>query len=515
MSVNISTGWPPPPLSALQINNCDAGAAWLGELVQVGLHVPWESAQVPLALRNVSINASVTYVNSTIPAGYSPRPTEIDLLAWYLEFWVNLTDDSPDVDAVKSRALTFPRVNCSEQLCPALQWEGDPDVSGTGMMVSYYMDAGLATLFFAVLAYYLLREARGEGHHDFSKMRHTRLRGFAENLTRGFDESAEKYLDFALVYAAGYLLAALSRFVSAFRHYLNDRPVATYSLGASVFMSAFSIFPAILLQSLAPGIRRSFQRQVLWALIVLLFIIVNALLGAVESRNFPDWVYGNVDSTTAIALQDILWEQACDESSQWWTVVGIYIVGVVVLIPNGFWWLAYTVSRITPVRRKILQLEDEDAWARNMYQRWKRYRIKLRIVNGIVCGVMMWVFLATFHWYSNSLAQRAGESDKDTQWTFGQVLAPVAFLQIVFDIMKCELGSFMAESGSDLGPNVSIPGRSPEIFKFRREAGFNTDLNRRGRLSWPVVRKDHGESSTHQAPTLGSPCLRLKRRQLR
>jgi len=125
------------------------------------------------------------------------------------------------------------------------------------MMVSYYMDAGLTTLFFAVLASYRLREVRGQEPHDFSKVWHP-LRGFAENLTRGFDESAEKYLDFALVYATGYLLAALSRFVSAFRHYLHDRPVATYSLGASVFMSAFSIFPALLLQFLAPGIRGSF-----------------------------------------------------------------------------------------------------------------------------------------------------------------------------------------------------------------------------------------------------------------
>jgi len=167
-------------------------------------------------------------------------------------------------------------------------------------------------------------------------------------------------------------------------------------------------------------------------LIILLFIIVNALLGVVESRNFPDWnAYIPVDPTTAIALQDILWEKACDEPSLWWTVVGIYIAGTVVLVPNGFWWFVYTVSRIKPVRSRISE---------KMHQRWKRYGQKLRIVNGIACGVMMWVFLATFHfhWYSHSLAQRAGESDKDTKWTFGQVLAPVAFLQIIFDIMKFE-----------------------------------------------------------------------------
>jgi len=85
MSVNTSTGWPAPPLSALHITDCDAGAAWLGELVQVRLHVPWsgmESEQVlPPPLRNVSIAASVTYANSTIPAGYAPAPTKMDLVA--------------------------------------------------------------------------------------------------------------------------------------------------------------------------------------------------------------------------------------------------------------------------------------------------------------------------------------------------------------------------------------------------------------------------------------------------
>jgi hypothetical protein len=60
----------------------------------------------------------------------------------------------------------------------------------------------------------------------------------------------------------------------------------------------------------------------------------------------------------------------------------------------------------------------------------------LRLINAIVSGMFMWIFLGMFHRYSSDLAQKAGESDKDKEWTFGQVLAPVAFAQVAFDLIK-------------------------------------------------------------------------------
>jgi hypothetical protein len=48
----------------------------------------------------------------------------------------------------------------------------------------------------------------------------------------------------------------------------------------------------------------------------------------------------------------------------------------------------------------------------------------------------MWIFLGMFNWYSRNLAHKAGDSDMDTEWTFGQVLAPVAFAQVAFDLVK-------------------------------------------------------------------------------
>jgi hypothetical protein len=436
MSTTVSTGWTPPPLSALEINDCNAAAAWLGEVAQVGLQEPYQNGQPLLVARNVSIETSIAYVGSSIPSDYSPTPSDVDLIAWYLEFWINLNVSSPEIDLVKDQAELFPFRNCSERLCPALKWEGDPDVSGTGMIVTYYIEAGLATIFFIASAIHILRDVRRADLHFTPRIPYAIARRPVERLRKGFAESADKFLDYTLIFSTGYLLAAMCRFVSAFHHYLNDRPVPVYSLVGSVFMSAFSIFPAIMLQSLAQGMRNNLQRQVLWALIIMLLIILNIMVGLVAPRQAPDWTAATVDATVTIALHDLLWEQACDDANLKRALIGIYFGGLVVLVTNGLWWFVYTLSKYKPATSRIPQRVKEGFKSDKFYQFWTQHQRKLRIVNGIVSGVLMWIFLGMFHWYSRNLAHKAGESDQDTEWIFGQVLAPVAFAQVAFDLVK-------------------------------------------------------------------------------
>ena len=69
--------------------------------------------------------------------------------------------------------------------------------------------------------------------------------------------------------------AAIYRFQVFGDH--EDREVPAYGLLASVFMSAFSIFPALVLQSVADDLRGHWLRQILWLVIFVFTIIVGAI----------------------------------------------------------------------------------------------------------------------------------------------------------------------------------------------------------------------------------------------
>ncbi|KAH8880183.1 hypothetical protein GQ53DRAFT_891478 [Thozetella sp. PMI_491] len=167
MPTTISTGWTPPPLSVVNISDCNATAAWLGAIAQAGLDLPHETGQPFLVARMIPIDVSLDYVRSAIPNNYSPAPDDVDLFAWYTEFWINSTVSDPESEQIEERAELFPLLNCSEKLCPALKWEGDPDVSGIGMIVTYYIEAVLSTIFLLASLFYELRQANRHCVHLF------------------------------------------------------------------------------------------------------------------------------------------------------------------------------------------------------------------------------------------------------------------------------------------------------------------------------------------------------------
>ena len=76
-----------------------------------------------------------------------------DKAAWYLEIWQVLNlDPNSELNKTQNRLYDHLIQNCSADLCKALKWDGDPDIWGVGMIASYFTLAGLATLYFVVLA---------------------------------------------------------------------------------------------------------------------------------------------------------------------------------------------------------------------------------------------------------------------------------------------------------------------------------------------------------------------------
>lgn len=161
MSVN--TSWSPPPTSWMVFDDCEVASAWLAaySALYVQGDISWDG---------VSINLVKNYLHSMIPSNWT-TPTDEDLLLWYHRRTGGL-----DHGNVTYRAMIeFPLSNCSEEICPYLKWQGDPDLAGVGVgtdgvtlvcvcvcvlaprltaiqaMISYFILAIFTTLYFVVL----------------------------------------------------------------------------------------------------------------------------------------------------------------------------------------------------------------------------------------------------------------------------------------------------------------------------------------------------------------------------
>lgn len=254
-NTTVSTSWVVPDDSALNFStsNCDKGSAWVGAAVH-GLATANFHNDIPLGL-------ILSYLHTLVPTNWMAT-TDTDILAWYTEI---LTSNSLQGNTTLEHILELPLRNCGKAICGKLDFEGDPDVSGEGMIISYYLAAALSTIYFSVLVWTIV------GRYDVRWAKH-------KVVTRVFSamqESSNTFLDAALVFAVAMLGAAAVRF-----HGLTSNPNeerSTYATIGSVAMSAFSLFPALMLQSVTDGQRTHILRQVLWFVAITLTVAVEVM----------------------------------------------------------------------------------------------------------------------------------------------------------------------------------------------------------------------------------------------
>lgn len=253
-NITVSTLWVAPDNNALNFStsNCEEGTAWVGAAVN-GLSTTDLRDDIPLGL-------TVSYLRTLIP-NYWMTTTDTDLLAWYAEI---LISNSAQGNTTLNYILELPLRNCDKAICGKLDFEGDPDVSGEGMIISYYLAAALSTIYFTVLVWTVV------GRHKGWWTEHKA----AKRVVSAIQESSNTFLDAALVFAVAMLGAAAVRFYG-----LSDpnEDRSTYATIGSVSMSAFSLFPALMLQAVTDGQRTHILRQLLWFAAIALTIAVKIM----------------------------------------------------------------------------------------------------------------------------------------------------------------------------------------------------------------------------------------------
>ncbi|KAI0593351.1 hypothetical protein F4775DRAFT_597323 [Biscogniauxia sp. FL1348] len=408
---NVSTSWLAPPFSALVVDaNCTAATDWLA--ARTGQLAGGDPA------RDGTLRTGMAFVNSTVPASWAPRPAPADLAAWYLDVWAGVDYGvDAELDDVRVRAAEFAYFGCGSMVCAKLDWQGDDNVSGIGMMISYYLAASLATIYFLVLVPSRL------GYYRSLPARFPRLARCVD----AFRESVNTFLDTALIFAVAMLGAAVVRYARVLRQ--REEDYSTYALYGTTAMSAFSIFPAVMLQAVADGLRGRFLRQFLWALVIGLTAAVEGLY----AHTLPDRPeYGDDDGAFApfssiTQFGQIVWLSLCEGAGERGRVRAALTAAHVVLGANTVWWLYYVVSSLAGARAKA-RVYRARAW-----KAWSRGRPWLRVASGTLCLAAMWLLLVVFGQYRAMVMGLSGRSNEDDRWTFGQVLSLATWCPVLVD----------------------------------------------------------------------------------
>ncbi|ROV91073.1 hypothetical protein VMCG_09610 [Cytospora schulzeri] len=418
MAGRVEASWEIPPLSQLNISDCDAISPWMSYYYVLGSQGSIAGLSVSTWDGGTPVNIVLDFLRSLVPNNWT-QPTNGDLLLWYLEFFPYVRTE-PNLDTFEEM-VQFATVDCGPKMCPSLDFSGDSDLSGIGMMISYYMVACFVTLYYLALVPGIF-EAYG---HSFKT---STLVSRYRRLASGFEESVAGFLDAMLLFAISMLVAGITRYVSLILH--PDESHSIFGLQDCVFLSTFSIFPALVLQSLSVDQRRRRIRLVMWDLTIA-FTITLEVLYRVEYRGWLRTMHytsgGSVDSQ----LSQMVWFVDCQSESLRQSLQTLLSVGHAVLVANSAGWL-YKLAKVYFGKRWLPVLQART----RLWERWESCRLWLRLVNGLLCLGIMWAFLGLFTAYRHDVMRKAGEADEDDEWTFGQVLSLTTWVPIGIELIS-------------------------------------------------------------------------------
>lgn len=283
-------------------------------------------------------------------------------------------------------------------------------------MVTYFVLASLATVYPAVLY------ATKKRHHF------KRVSQCCRSTIGGF-------LETSLIFSVSMLVAAVYRYGSAIsRTSIKTENQSVYALLYSFALSTLSVFPPIMLQALADDDHnRKPLRLFLWFFVITLVIPITVLFYLV-------WYAGIGALVGKATISNQLWVNNCDEVDTGWGIWYMMAFSHALLLLNFPWWAHETSTYIPGVRARF------DDWARGFWARRHRALEILTRLNVLACGLMMWALLILVLYNVVVFSRRAGQWDKDQEWSFGQVLSIATFAPVLLELCVAILGMIRSPS---------------------------------------------------------------------
>lgn len=215
-----------------------------------------------------------------------------------------------------------------------------------------------------------------------------------------------------LIFTASILASTVARYSSFARHLalgdLDPDAFSSYQLIGAVALSVFCVFPCLVLQTVAGGIRVRtvsggrrirFLRLFLWVVIFALTITVEVQYSHVYPELWVQVLDISIESATESPglYREWWWLNFCDDTDLLFRIITAVTAGHAILGMQAVWLLYYLVAyaaKFLLTEGQVSQfkgIKDHKIGAKSIGDHWKRMQPFLRLVNGFMCGIMMWV----------------------------------------------------------------------------------------------------------------------------
>ncbi|KAI2631852.1 hypothetical protein GGR54DRAFT_627459 [Hypoxylon sp. NC1633] len=399
-----SIDWQPPALSTLNLDPynptvCQAVGAWEAKIVNINQDE---------RLGSLPFETILEFVLAIFPPGI-PQPDNLTLLLWHNDYLIaNETEVYNLID--------FALEKCSADVCKNLNWVGDQDASGRGMLITYFVAAMLVTLYLGVLVLSRL---------EIFKRRYPASSKTARFVS-GFEESINTFLDTALIFAFALVVATCFRLSQTIwqAHDPERGHWILYADIASIYMSNFSIFLPLLLQSVAPDLRLNWLRGLFWILIAIISIVNECLFDSFFARITKQ---DPLDTNPEDILEET-WLLYCEPIELYYS--GLYPtlrLAQALLLLNAIYYVTY--------KSCIRKTRGVSRWPRlkGFWQTASRY---IQGFDMVLSFMLMWTMLGLFYIYRMRVNDAAGDTNQNTSWTFGQVMAMATWIPVLLEYLS-------------------------------------------------------------------------------
>ncbi|KAK0649943.1 hypothetical protein B0T16DRAFT_389900 [Cercophora newfieldiana] len=381
------------------------------------------------AAQEVPFLATLEYIRSSLPEGFSPAPNDYQIIEWFTSSVVYGNETVYRV--MRTSAVE----NCRYETCEALDWEGIADLAGIGMVITYFLEAIITTILFALMS--LDHHVAGKSHVGNFLVRcglpHLHI---PYRLSAAMHGSLDEFLNSAIVFALSMLAASI--FENAFNTKTAAIETTVYATLLSVLLPLFTVFPVAILQAASRGtLRRSKLRVATWLLMIVLIAIVCAV-ATTAFRAAMVHIDGNDFYKTPPPSPQQNFERWCAPTEAEFSVRPAIYAGILTFAATSvFWFVVVRDRRFVWIPafgpHRVLNQIRETWWL---------------VVAGLNL-VGMWTYLVLFTEYRRLIVQRAGYSQQDTRWGVGQVLALFTWAPVVVDFLYILI----------LGPKEGLEGR--------------------------------------------------------
>ncbi|KAI1141372.1 hypothetical protein F5Y05DRAFT_259053 [Hypoxylon sp. FL0543] len=430
-----STDWQPPAFSALNFNPndealCSAAGAWKAANMD-----SFQDQDKFIAADYV-----LAYLKAILPSD-TTAPDTFTLLHWYNDYIVKDMDEvtrQPFPGTLLDKLSDFPLESCTAEICKNLDWVGDPDVSGRGMVITYFLAAALVTTYACVLAL---------SDSSFLKRRFPASSKRTWVLS-GFEESVSTFVDATLVFAVSMLAAACFRLAQAF---FQDAGASNghwmiYASIGSIYMSTFSSLLPLLLQLVARDVRRHWLRLVLWSLILVLNIANEILF---------DCFFARVEARLQ-DLIEVVWLTFCNPTDLLSNgLIPTLRLAQILLVLNA---LYYIIERTCRGR-----IGDTEGWTK-LKIFWRRAMPYIHCLNVAICCLTMWAMMGVFSYYRDRVNDAAGQDNQNSDWTFGQVLAVATWVPVFVEFATVLKYGPEEGLGKKLSRNYTVVSNAATVY---------------------------------------------------